>query len=111
MRKVSMQILVPLFVLAAQGYAQNITGSMSGRIVDPSGAAVPDATVLATEAAKKTIVKTITTSQGDFSLAGLFPGNYQITVEVPGFKKLEDRNIELNAQDHLALGDIKLEIG
>jgi hypothetical protein len=74
MRKVSMQILVPLFVLAAQGYAQNITGSMSGRVVDPSGAAVPNATVLATEAAKKTIVKTITTAQGDFSVAGLFPG-------------------------------------
>jgi hypothetical protein len=52
MRKVSVQILMPLFVLAAQGYAQNITGSMSGRIVDPSGAAVPNASVLATEAAK-----------------------------------------------------------
>ena len=111
MRKVSMQILLALFVLAAQGYAQNITGSISGRIVDPSGAAVPNATVLAIQAAKKTTVTTTTTPAGDFSLAGLAPGNYNLTVEVPGFKKLEDRNIELNAQDHLALGNLKLEIG
>jgi hypothetical protein len=34
------------------GYAQNIT-SMSGRIVDPSGAAVPNATVVGSETAKK----------------------------------------------------------
>jgi hypothetical protein len=116
MRKVSVQVLLPLFVLAAfvlaaRGYAQNITGSISGHIVDPSGAAVPNATVLESQAAKKTTVTTSTTPQGDFSLAGLLPGNYDITVEVPGFKKLEDRNIELDAQDHLALGNLKLEIG
>jgi hypothetical protein len=32
-------------------------------------------------------------------------------VEAPGFKKLEDRNIELNAQDHLAIGTLSLELG
>ena len=111
MRKVSVQILLSVLALGVRGYAQNITGSISGRIVDPSGAAVPNASVLATESAKKTSITTITTTQGDFSLVGLFPGNYTVSVEVPGFKKLEARNIALDAQDHLALGSLSLEIG
>jgi hypothetical protein len=111
MRTISTQILLPLLVIAAHVYAQNITGSISGRVVDPSGAAVPNASVVATGAAKKTTVTTVTTAQGDFGLAGLSPGAYDITVEAPGFKKLEDRNIELNAQDHLAMGTLSLELG
>jgi hypothetical protein len=111
MRRISTQILLPLLVIAAQVYAQNITGSITGRVVDPSGAAVPNASVIATSAAKKTTVTTVTTAQGDFSLAGLSPGAYDITVEAPGFKKLEDRNIQLNAQDHLAVGTLSLELG
>ena len=71
MRKVSTTILTSLFVLALEGYAQNITGSMSGRVVDASGAAVPDAVVTATEPAKLVNIRTVTTKQGEFSLAGL----------------------------------------
>jgi hypothetical protein len=71
MRTISTQILLPLLVIAAQVYAQNITGFISGRVVDPSGAAVPNASVVATGAAKKTTVTTVTTAQGDFSLAAL----------------------------------------
>ncbi len=91
MRRISTQILLPLLAIAAQVYAQNITGSISGRVVDPSGAAIPNATVIAIDAAKKTTATTITTAQGEFSLAGLLPGAYDITVEAAGFKKLEDR--------------------
>ncbi len=111
MRRVSAQMLLPLLFAAAQVCAQNITGSISGKVVDPSGAAVPNANVMATSAAKNTTAKTVTTAQGDFSLAGLLPGSYDITVEVAGFKRLEDRNIELNAEDHLALGTLTLQLG
>jgi hypothetical protein len=69
MRKVSLTILVSLFVLAFQGYAQNITGSISGRVVDAQGAAVPNATVTATEPARqvnettKTLIRAISAWQ------------------------------------------------
>ena len=66
---------------------------------------------MASETARKTNVNTMTTAQGDFSLAGLLPGNYTVTVEAPGFKKLEEPNIALDAQDHLALGNLSLQIG
>ncbi len=111
MRKVSATILLLLFVLASQGYAQNITGSMTGRVVDPQGSAVPNATVMATESAKRVTITTKTTDQGEFNLAGLLPGNYTVSVEAAGFKKLDRPNIPLNAQDKLALGNLSLEVG
>ena len=42
MRRVPISVLLSALILAVQGYAQNITGSISGRVVDPSGAAIPE---------------------------------------------------------------------
>jgi hypothetical protein len=111
MRKVPISVLLSALILAVQGYAQNITGSISGRVVDPSGAVIPDATIQANDSVRNTIVKTITTPQGEFSLAGLQPGTYTISITAAGFKKLDDRNIAVDAQDHLALGNLTLQIG
>ena len=111
MKKVSLTILISLFILAVQGYAQNITGSMSGRIVDQQGAVVPNATVSAIEPAKKVTISTKTTDQGEFTLSGLQPGSYTVEVLATGFKKLERINIALDAQDKLPLGDITLQVG
>src|SRR5579863_734820 len=101
MRKVSTAILVSLF--AVHAYAQNITGSMSGRVVDQQGAVVSNATVTAVETNKGVSTVTKTTDSGEFTLAGLPPGNYKVEVSSTGFKKLERPNIPLNAQDKLAL--------
>jgi hypothetical protein len=103
-------ILIFLFVLGVSGYAQSITGTLSGRVVDPQGASIPNARVTATEATKKTTETTSTTGAGDFTLAGLAPGNYTVTVEAQGFKKLNRPNVALNASDKLAL-ELTLEVG
>jgi hypothetical protein len=110
MRRVSLTILASLF-LASAGYAQNITGSMSGRVVDQQGNVVPNATVNAIEPSKKLTITTKSTDAGEFNLAGLQPGNYTVEVVVTGFKKLERLNIPLDAQDKLALGDLALQVG
>ena len=111
MRKVSLPILVSLLLLAVQGYAQNITGSMSGRVVDQQGATVANAGVAAIEKDKKVNTVTRTNDAGEFSLAGLLPGNYTVEVTATGFKKLERINVPLDAQDKLALGDLTLQVG
>jgi hypothetical protein len=104
-------ILAGLFLLGLQGYAQNITGSMIGRVLDQQGAAVAGATLTVTESAKQLTVTSKTTSEGDFSVAGLLPGDYSITVEAAGFKKLSQAGIALHANDKLAVGDLVLQIG
>jgi hypothetical protein len=110
MRKVSLQILLFLFVLAVEGYAQSITGTISGHVVDQQGASIPNAKVTATEPSKKTTVGTATNTAGDFTIAGLAPGSYTLAVEATGFKKLTRQNIALDASDKLAL-ELALEVG
>ncbi len=111
MRRLSTTILLLLFVLAVQGYAQSITGSLNGRVVDQQGSAVPNAKVTANEPTKKVTVVTNTTGAGDFSIAGLEPGTYSVSVEATGFKKLTRPDIPLDASDKIALGDLVLQIG
>src|SRR5690349_17089131 len=109
MRRVSLLTLSFLFLCAFQGQAQNISGQISGRVLDPQGSAVPDAAVTATEVSKKTNVMTRTNEQGDFVLPGLQPGTYDLRVEARGFKRLDRPAIPLDANDKLALA-LSLEV-
>src|ERR1700730_17881372 len=111
MRKVSMLLLFILLLLTIQGQAQNISGQMSGRILDAQGAAVPGATVTASDPSKNVTVSTKTNEQGDFVFPGLQPGLYNLRVEAPGFKRLDRSAIPLDANDKLALGALTVEVG
>jgi hypothetical protein len=97
--------------LALPSYSQTITGSISGRIVDQQGGAVPNATVTVTESAKAINVATKSGAGGEFSVAGLLPGNCGIAVEAAGFKKLSRTDVPLNANDKLVVGDLALDVG
>src|SRR5581483_1361673 len=105
-------LILPVFLLGAfAANAQNITGSLSGRVIDAQGAAVSNAVVTVSEASRNFATKTNTTTAGDFTFAGLQPGTYSLAVEAPGFKKLSRTNIALDANDKLAVGDLPLEVG
>ena len=99
MRKTTI-FLVGLLLAGLSGYAQTISGSVSGRVVDSQGAVIPNATVTVTEPAKDVKVTTKTSNGGDFNVPGLLPGSYSITVEATGFKKLSRTGIALDANDY-----------
>jgi hypothetical protein len=87
--------LLLAFVLAFTGLAvaQETTGTISGRIVDPQGLAVPGATVTLTgPQGTKTVV---TDSSGRFSAPYLTPGVYSIRAELQGFKAVEKKDINV----------------
>jgi len=111
MLKVSTSILLLSSVLALHNWAQSISGTLSGRVVDQQGAVVADASVTVLEPAKNLTETVKTGSGGEFSFAALQPGNYNVTVEAAGFKKLERTNIPLNADDKLAIGDLSMQVG
>jgi len=68
--------------------AQSPTGSITGVVRDPSGAAVSAARVQAVSTATG-LARTITTSeQGDYSFPSLLAGEYDVSLEASGFQRI-----------------------
>jgi hypothetical protein len=101
--------LLALFVGFAIN-AQTFTASVLGTITDPSGSAVPSATVTATNAATNVQAKTVTDQTGRYLLPTLQPGSYRIEAGAPGFKKYVHSNIELNVGQQIQI-DIPMLVG
>ena len=101
-----------LAVCAAGGLsAQDITGTIGGTILDPTGAAVPKAKVVVTNTDRNQVVRDVTTNESGTYSAPLLPiGNYSIKVEAPGFKTVDRSGIVLNVNDNLKI-NFTLEVG
>jgi hypothetical protein len=108
MRK-SILWLVPL-ALAATAMAQESRGTISGRVTDPSGAAVPGAKIEAYNADTNVALRTTSNETGNYQLPFVVPGNYKIVAEHPGCKKLERAGIRVSTASEVSV-DLKLEIG
>ena len=91
--------------LAAQDAA-----SMNGRVVDPSGAAVPGVAVSIQEVNTKANRATRADEGGRYSFANLAVGTYQVTAESPGFKKTVVPDVRAEVAQVVRL-DLTLEIG
>ena len=93
----------------ALGHAQGLSGQLSGTVVDSSGAVVPDASVVVTDQASKSIRRSKTNSDGNFSFAGLPPANYTVTVETAGFQKWERTGLEFRLGEKRSL-NVRLNV-
>src|SRR5436189_71008 len=102
-------ILIGIFAVGL-GCAQTATGVIQGRVVDRSGGAVPEASVLIEN--QKTGVRgtTVTNGQGAFLQPYLIPGEYRLTVEKPGFEKNVTADIRLSVQQTIEL-ELTLKVG
>jgi outer membrane receptor protein involved in Fe transport len=67
-------------------HAQSTTGSISGRIADPQGAAVPGATVQAANTETGFVRSVTSDGAGSYRLPALPVGTYDVTVELQGFR-------------------------
>src|ERR1700730_5672593 len=70
-------------------FAQLYTGSLTGTVLDPSGAPVPDAKVTFRDADRDTRNSSKTGHSGRYLFRSLSPGNYSIQVEAAGFDTLD----------------------
>ncbi|HEY7292734.1 MAG TPA: TonB-dependent receptor [Vicinamibacterales bacterium] len=74
-------------LLAARGAnAQSTTGTISGRVVDTQGLALPGVTVNATSPALQGAHTNTTSGNGDYIFTALPPGTYTISFELSGFQ-------------------------
>jgi len=91
--------------------AQTSQASLSGTVVDQQKAAVPGATVKATNIRTNVSSETVTQDNGGFSFPALQPGEYTVAVELTGFKTLIKSGVILNAADRQTTGEMMLEVG
>src|SRR5262245_37671811 len=101
---------VGVLVLALSVHAQTSSGSIAGTVVDPQQAAVANASVNLIEAEKKITLSAKSDAEGRFVFPNVLPGKYTLTVESPGFKKAERRDLTLLANDKISAGTIALEV-
>jgi len=83
-------------------------GALTGKVTDPSGAAVANVTVTASSDNGQTRSAT-TGTDGTYKLDGLPPGNYLVKFEAAGFKTVELPSATVNGTETAVL-DTKLEI-
>lgn len=93
----------------ASGPAQT-TSTLFGTVKDSTGAIVPDAQVVALEERTGLTRKTSTDDTGAYSFTLLPPGRYTVTAERAGFKKIEQKGIELSVGQNLRV-DLVLAVG
>jgi hypothetical protein len=107
------RVVVILLCLAGatNAFAQGGTGTLTGTIVDSSGAAVPGATVTATEVNTGTERTVVSDDVGVFRMAALNPGPYVIKIELASFKPLSVADINLLSSEIRDLGKLALELG
>jgi Carboxypeptidase regulatory-like domain len=98
-----------ILIAASMGAAQeNTTGSIAGRVVDPQSLPVPGAAVtVLTPQGSRTFT---TDSEGRFFAPFLTPGQYEVKVELQGFKTVDRRNVDVRLGQRVDL-TLTLDVG
>src|SRR5215475_14910976 len=86
-----LSILVAVSAISIATFAQGIRATVTGRVIDSSGAVVPKAKITITNTGTNETRVVETGDEGDYTIPQLPPGDYSLTVEQAGFKKAVQR--------------------
>src|ERR1700692_780410 len=90
--------------------AQLTTGGIVGTVTDSTGSRVPAVTLTATEIATDTATTVTADASGSYSITPLKIGNYTVTFEKTGFRRLVQKNVTLGIGDVVKV-DTVLKVG
>jgi len=103
-------LLILGLAVITTAFGQESRGTISGRVADSTGSAMARASVLVVNTQTRTQFHAETNEAGLFTIPYLLPGNYDVTVEQKGFKKLVRQGIELQVNDNISL-DLQMVLG
>jgi hypothetical protein len=98
---------------ASSLFAQVAAGEITGLVKDQAGAAVPGATITVTNVETNRRRVVASTGQGTYTAPGLAPGQYQVDVELIGFKPVRRTGIQVSTGEKaridfdLGIGDVR----
>jgi hypothetical protein len=105
----SLAVLLAL-VAPQRAEAQVLYGSLVGNVKDPSGAAVPKASITATNQGTNLTREAVTDESGGYSLTDLPTGNYTLKISQQGFKTFEQTEVAISL-NNVSRVDITLQVG
>jgi hypothetical protein len=107
MKKYWSAVLLVIFLAAAQAQS---TSSLTGSVVDPSGAVVPGAEIVAVNLETNLRRTATTDSQGRYSFPQMQPSTYQLSARATGFSEVVVRDVHLLVNTPATV-DIRFEVG
>jgi len=115
MRKNSLWILCAFtialtFLASLPALAQGGTGSLTGRVTDPSGLALTGVKVQATNAQTGGVFNATTNDDGLYNLTSLPLGSYRLSLAKDGFEEVDRPGIELHVADIVAI-NVQMTVG
>ena len=108
--RLSCRSLVITFFLALGVYAQLDTGTITGRVTDATGAAVPNVQINIVQKENNFTFSSTTNSDGIYRVQSLQPGTYTVSFQAGGFKRVVQEGLVLRVGDVLPV-DAALQIG
>src|SRR5690348_13284546 len=99
-----------MLACAVAALAQSDRGTITGTISDPAGAVVANAAVQIKNVDNGAVYQAGASATGNYTLAQLPAGQYELSVEVPGFKKFVRKNVTVEVAQTYRV-DVVLEVG
>jgi Carboxypeptidase regulatory-like domain len=103
-------LLSAALLLCLAGVAMGQEATILGTVTDPTGAAVPNATIVVTNHDTGVERSLPTNSDGQYVAPDLQLGHYTVRVTATGFKAVEQKDIKLDVGDRTRV-DFKLQVG
>ena len=112
-KRLLLLLIVVLFGLSASSryvLAQGTNGTLTGQVVDPSGAAIPEASITLTNVGTSFPQTVTTDGTGIYVFKLVQPGNYMLTVVARGFAKYVQQGIVIDANVN-ATQNVSMKLG
>jgi hypothetical protein len=104
-------LLLAGLLFCYSAFGQNANGTLTGTVLDPSGAVIPGATVIMKNDTSGDERRTVTNSDGFFSINAVQVGDYTVSIQAQGFEHYEQKGVHFDLGDKRNLANIALKVG
>ena len=109
-RAALLALLATFALMPTASLAQTLYGTIVGTVIDPTGAAVPNTGVTATNKATGQVRTATTSEAGNYTFAAVQPGTYEVKYSKAGFRPVAEPAVEVTA-NNTSRSDVSLQVG
>src|SRR5438093_11253881 len=106
----SLLAIVCLSVFTLAAFAQTDRGTLTGTVSDTTGAVIPGVSIEAKNVQTGALYQAGSSETGNYTLAQLPAGTYELSANLPGFKRYVRTGIMVSVATTLRI-DVRLEVG